>query len=235
MRTTPNPRSRGAVPAVAALVAAAALLATTVAHAAAKEFLDARLVAPISFQSPPGAQLLVAVVVSVPDGLEQHPVEGSPIWLRLTGPKGDVTEAPGLPGHAAGRYEMRITVPPGGPRRLELVIHGATDLPILLESDPFTFRPIGPGTAQLAAPLAVPTPAVRATAPAVQPPPQPASVTAPPTESPVGLAPFGVIATLVIIVIVALMLTGRARSRSRAGALPVAGPSADGPTTITGS
>ena len=40
--------------------------------AAAKEFLNARLEAPISFDSPPGAELLVAVIVTVPEGIERR-------------------------------------------------------------------------------------------------------------------------------------------------------------------
>ncbi len=67
-------------------------------------------------------------------------VDGSPIWLRLTGPTGDVTEAPGVMGPGPGRYEMRIRVPEGGPRDLEVMIRGSSDLPIFLMEDPFTFR-----------------------------------------------------------------------------------------------
>ena len=236
MHTTPKPRSRGAVPAVAALAAAVALLAIAVAPAAAKESLQARLEAPISFQSPPGSVLLVAVIVTVPDGPQQHPVDGSPIWLRLIGPNGDATEAPGRMGTGAGRYEMRITVPPGGPRRLDVFMKGSSDMPILLEGDPFTFRPIGAGTAQLAAPLAVSTPAVRASAPATQPrpPAEPAASATPSSDLQPWLAAVGAIAALVVLAIAGVAVAGRARSHRRPGATPIAGPS-DAPTTITGS
>jgi len=150
---------------LAAIAVGVLLILPAALPAAAKEFLQARLEAPISFDSPPGAELLVAVVVTVPEGLEEHLVEGSPIWLRLTGPRGDVTEAPGVTGSSPGRYEMRIKVPEGGPRQFELFIRGGGELPIFLEEDPFTFRPIGPGTAQLAPARVTTTPARVSTTP----------------------------------------------------------------------
>ena len=101
---------------LAALAVGGLLLLSAALPAAAKEFLNARLEAPISFDSPPGSELLVAVIVTVPEGINDDPVDGSPIWLRLTGPTGDVTEAPGVMGSGPGRYEMRIRVPEGGPR-----------------------------------------------------------------------------------------------------------------------
>ena len=165
---------------LAALAVGGLLLISAALPAAAKEFLNARLEAPISFDSPPGSELLVAVIVTVPDGMNDDPVEGSPIWLRLTGPTGDVTEAPGVMGSGPGRYEMRIRVPEGGPRSLEVMIRGSSDLPIFLMEDPFTFRPIGVGTAQLAPPRVTITPVPRVAASAI--PVMPAMPAAPATD-----------------------------------------------------
>jgi hypothetical protein len=230
MRTTPpTPRSSARQPrriarVLAALLAIGALLLVAVAPAAAKEFLQARLEAPISFQSPPGAELEVAVVVTVPDGVENHPVDGSPIWLRLIGPKGDTTEAPGTMGTGPGRYVMRIEVPAGGPRRLELFMRGTGDLPILLDGDPFTFRPIGAGTAQLAPALAAATPRAPAVAtplanapaparPAAEPVAHPAAAPASSSEVQPWLAPLAAILVLAVVAPGLAAVAGRVRSR----------------------
>jgi hypothetical protein len=247
---------------LAAFVTGVALLAVVVAPASAKEYLLARLEAPISFQSPPGSTLLVAVDVTVPDGTNQDPVDGSPISLRLIGPRGDVTEAPGRTGSRTGRYEMRITVPPGGPRRLEVFLRGSSDLPIMLEENPFTFRPIGPGTAQLAPPLSAasagaraivpnpPVPVVRpagdpAAQPAAKPPAQPAAQPAAqpvPPAAPLGpvvpaVAPLAAllsIAALGCLALAALIAWRRGRSRGRPGSAPVPA-AADAPGVHPGS
>jgi hypothetical protein len=236
MRTTPlpfgaqAPRPRRIIRGLAALAAVGALLLVATAPAAAKEFLQARLEAPISFQSPPGAELEVAVLVTVPDGVQTHPVDGSPVWLRLIGPTGDTTEAPGKMGTELGRYVMRIEVPEGGPRRLELFLQGAGDLPILLDGDPFTFKPMGPETAQLAPALAVATPRLPAATPAsnaqaaaptavanaqapVQPPAD--AAVAPPASSEVQpwVAPLVVILVLAALTLGAVVIAGRARGR----------------------
>ena len=193
-------------------VAIGALLLVTVAPAAAKEFLQARLEAPISFQSPPGAELDVAVLVTVPDGAVNHPVDGSPIWLRLIGPHGDTTEAPGTMGTGPGRYVMRIEVPAGGPRRLEVFMRGTGDLPILLSGDPFTFRAMGAGTAQLAPAL----PAATSRAPAAATPATDGQSATTPVAVPgiqPWLLPVAVIAALAALAIGVVAVAGRLRSR----------------------
>src|SRR4051812_10232313 len=172
MRTPPlripsSRRGAVAVRVLAAIVAVAALVGLAVAPAFAKEFLLARLDAPISFQSPPGAELLVGLLVTVPDGLSRDPLEGSRIRLRLTGPRGDVTEATARTGSTTGRYVVRIVVPAGGPRHLEVLLPAPSEVPVFLETDPFTFRPIGTGTAQLASSAAVAGPGAPASAAAI--------------------------------------------------------------------
>jgi hypothetical protein len=223
MPSTQAPRRRHPARGVATLAAAAALLLVAAVPAAAKEFLVAHLEVPISFDSPAGAQLLVSVVLLVPDDPVDHPVDGSPVWLRLTGPNGDLTEAPGRSTSVPGRYEMRITVPPGGPRHLQLVLRGADELPIMLSEDPFTFRPVGPGTAQVVVPAAVvATPAPAAVAPAA--PPAPAATPAP-VASPIpaeGAMPWGMplaiaalAAAALVILLAALGWRWRARRAAR--------------------
>ncbi len=224
------PSRRRAVRPAVALGAVALLLAVAVAPASAKELLQARLEAPISFQSPPGSELEVAVLVTVPGETGMDPVDGSPIWLRLFGPKGDVIEAPGRMGTGPGRYVMRIEVPAGGPRRLEVVMRGTGDLPITLVDDPFTFRPIGAGTARLAAPLPIATPFAKpagpggpAAQPAVVPPPAAAG------DVPPWLAPALAVLVVTAVVLATAVVVRRARGRGdgvRAGAATPGGASA---------
>jgi hypothetical protein len=149
-----------------ALVAAGLLVAVAAGPATAKMYLQATFDAPISFESPPGATLLVGITVlaSGEDG-ELVPVRGSPVHLVLTGRDGATTRAAGVADREPGHYTMQIEVPAGGPRRAEVLLDGTTDLPMMLTASPFTFGPIGEGTAQLvpgkpaaAAPAAAPVP-----------------------------------------------------------------------------
>lgn len=174
--------------ALAALAAGLVLVQLAAGVAAAKLFLEARLEAPISFDTPPGEELLVAVLVTVPEGLEDQPVDG-PLRLRLFGPSGDSTDATGATFTGPGRYELRIRVPDGGPRRLEVVAGDGGGVPIFLMEDPFTFRPMGEGTARLvAAPAAAP----------VEPAPaEPAPVTVPETPAVAAPSPAQVVAALI--------------------------------------
>ena len=172
-----------------AAFAAAVVLGLAAVPALAKgPILEASLEQPVSLESPPGAELLVALTVTVDEAFEGHSAVGAPVWLRLIGPTGDTTEAAGSIGTGHGRYEMRIKVPEGGPRRLEVYMPGGTgesDIQLWLMNDPFTFRPVGEGTAQLAPPLApmapdvtkdpAPPPVTTAVAaPAQAPAPEPA-------------------------------------------------------------
>ena len=92
---------RRSVFAAAAPIAAAALVSLLVLSAVvpvlAKEGLEARLDAPIGLNTPGGTVLLVGMMVTAPDdhGGAPHPVEGTPVYLRLTGRDGSTTEASG--------------------------------------------------------------------------------------------------------------------------------------------
>lgn len=126
------------------------LLAPAVLPALAKEELLATFDAPIAMGTPGGTEILVGMMVTVPDGDVAHPVEGSPIYLRIFGPDKAFTEASGRIDATPGHYAMRIAIPEGGARRVEVVIRGTTDLPIMLANDPLTFGGIKARTAQLA-------------------------------------------------------------------------------------
>ncbi len=125
MRPTTTPPITRSI-AIAAALLAVALLAAPVA---AKEFVEARLDAPIPMGTPGGTEILVGIQVSVsePDGI--HPVEGTPMYLRLFGRDGSTTRAAAAADKTPGHYTFRIAIPAGGARDLEIGIHGTSDLP----------------------------------------------------------------------------------------------------------
>jgi len=181
---------------IAARTALAVLLvlAAGAVPALAKEGMLARLDAPIALGTPPGTELLVGVTVTISDAGIDRPVEGSPIQLVLTGREGSSTRAAGAVDRTPGHYVMRITVPAGGARRAEVVMHGTSDLPIALTDDPFAFGSVTAGTAQVAPPLkAAMTPFPRASAAAAAPvaiAPAPVAI-APATEPAATAEPAG--------------------------------------------
>ena len=96
----------------------------------------------------------------------------------LHGPRGDTTEARGSAGTGPGHVAFRIEVPEGGPRTLQVVVRDGGEEPAFLMEDPFTFRPMGEGTAQLvpggapagpAEPVVLPAPMPAATATNAEP------------------------------------------------------------------
>lgn len=146
---------------IAPLLAITTLLALATAPATfAKEALEATLDAPIAMGTAGGTEILVGITVVAPDPESGgvHPVEGSPIYLKLTGPDGATTRAAAAGDRPAGHYTARIEIPAGGARDIEIGIHGTSDLPIMVMNDPFAFGPISARTAQLAPPLATPAP-----------------------------------------------------------------------------
>ena len=207
MRPTTTPLIARSI-AVAAALLAVALLAAPVA---AKEFVEARLDAPIAMGTPGGTEILVGIQVSVsePDGM--HPVEGTPIYLKLIGRDGATTRAAGAADRTPGHYTFRIAIPAGGARDLEIGIHGTSDLPVMLTGDdPFTFGGITARTAQLAPPLApAPTPVARAVAP-IAPVAAPATQPAPEPVLP-GVPAAAVLAAVAAVLAVAAARTVRAR------------------------
>jgi len=218
--------TRPVVRTIAALAVALLVLAPAALPAAAKMFLEARLDAPISFDSPPGEDLLVGVTVTVPEGLEDHWIEGSPVWLVLTGAKGDTTESKGTVDAGSGHYAFRIEVPAGGPRSLEVVVRDGAEVPIFLMEDPFTFGPVGPTAAQLAV---APAPAVVAPVePVVAPPAAPVGVDPAATTS-VAPAPAALAVALIgLVLLVAAIgfVVARSARRVRPVELPPRAPGA---------
>ena len=197
------------------LLALAALLTLSVPAALSKEWLEATLDAPIAMGTPGGTEILVGLTVVAPDpeSGEMHPVEGSPIYVKLTGATGDTTRAAAAADRVRGHYTARIEIPAGGARDLEIGIHGSSDLPIMVMNDPFTFGAIGPRTAQLAPPIATPAPAkplvpAAPVVPVTEPAPQPAAVAPPaPIASPMLVAGLVAVAALAV----AAMLVARRR------------------------
>jgi hypothetical protein len=177
---------------VAVVLAAAAILALTAGPVAAKEGMTATLDAPIPMGTPGGTELLVGVTVTVPDETgAEHPVEGTPVYLALVGRDGATTRAMGVADRTPGHYTMRIVVPQGGARGIEVGIHGTSDLAIMVAGDTLVLGDVTATTAQVAPPLAPAlTPFPRAANPDANPAPEamPAPVAAEPAMGPPLLA-----------------------------------------------
>ena len=208
MRPATTPPITRSIAIVVALLAVALL----VAPVAAKEFVEARLDAPIPMGLPGGTEILVGITVTAdaPDG--PLAVEGTPMYLRLFGRDGATTRAAAAADRTPGHYTFRIAIPAGGARDLEIGIHGTSDLPVMLAGDdPFTFGGITARTAQLAPPLApAPTPVARVAAP-VAPVATPATQPAPESATPGVTLAAVVLAVLAAGLLVAAARTVRAR------------------------
>ncbi len=150
-------------------VALLTLVALAAAPAFAKEFEEARLDAPIPMGTPGGTEILVGVMVTaVGEDGTMVPIEGTPIYLRLFGRDGSSTRAAGAADRTPGHYTMRIAIPSGGARRIEIGVHGSSDLQMMVKDETLVFGGITAKTAQLAPALApAMTPFARASAPAV--------------------------------------------------------------------
>jgi hypothetical protein len=203
------------------LVLAMSTLAS--APVVAKEGLAARLDAPIARDTPGGATILVRMSVSVLEGDIDHPVEGSPVYVKLVGRDGAESwelarEGPG------GVYAAHIKVPATGIAGVEIGIHGSTDLPIRIVGQPLVAGPITVGTAQIAPDVpAASAPVARASAvvpPAVRPATSP--IAAPATTPVTPILVLAGIAVMALVVGLAAIANHRARSAAR---LRVSGPS----------
>ena len=150
-----------------ALIAALATVMTGfAAPVLAKEGLDAQFEAPIARDTPGGTTLLLGVWVTMTDETGTHDIEGSPVYIRITGPDGASASAiatQSRPGH----YTIRLTVPESGVKAVEVGMRGTTDLPFNLVGFTIVPGPISGKTAQVAPPIAAAaTPLARASVPA---------------------------------------------------------------------
>jgi hypothetical protein len=194
---------------------ALALLTLLATPVAAKQWHEARFDAPIAMDTPGGTEILVGITVTTPTDEGLMLVEGSPIYLELTGRYGDTTRAAAAPEGMPGHYTVRIAIPSGGAREAEIGTPGTPDMPMMVMNDPFTFGPITARTAQLAPPrdatTVVPPPAPVAVAP--DPAQVPAAPPAPAPASGSGVDRPGILAALVVVAVSALavVLVGRRR------------------------
>ena len=127
-------------------------------------------------------------------------------------------------GTGAGHYAFRITVPDGGPRTLDVVIRGGRQEPVFLMEDPFTFRPVGEGTAQMApaqAPVVPEAPAAPPAQPVTSPATRPHPAAAP-TPALLAVALLG----LGLLVAAVGLLVARSVRRSRPVEAPRQAPGA---------
>jgi hypothetical protein len=208
------------------VAAAIAVVALTVGAplALAKEGLEAQLDAPIARDTPGGTTLLVGATVTVPDEGTVHPVTGSPLYLKLTGPDRTTSSALARETGPMGHYEWRIAVPASGIAAVEVGMRGSSDLAIEIVGSAIVPGGISAATAQVAPPAAVaPTPAPRATVavapPAVAPAPavEPAPAVAPAPASAAAPPATVLLAAAVVVAVAALAVSAVAVRRSRGG------------------
>jgi hypothetical protein len=168
--------TRRPAPLPAVVAALAIALTAFAAPALAKEGLDAQLEAPIARDTPGGTTLLLGVWVTMTDETGTHDVEGSPVYVRLTGPDGASSSAVASQSRA-GHYTVRVTVPESGVEAVEVGMRGTTDLPFNLVGFTIVKGPISAKTAQ-ASPAITPgsAPEARASVPAPRPVPPVAPV-----------------------------------------------------------
>ena len=163
----------------------AAVPAVVAALALAKEALDAQLVAPIARDTPGGTTLLLGVWLTMTDQTGTHDIDGSPVYVRVTGRDGESSLALATQ-TTSGHYAARITVPASGVKGVEVGMHGSTDVPFNLVG--FTIVPgsITARTAQVAPPDPVAiAPLARASVPAPREVPAAVPAADPTTVAPV--------------------------------------------------
>ncbi|HEY3336192.1 MAG TPA: hypothetical protein VGK16_13250 [Candidatus Limnocylindrales bacterium] len=221
MRSTVRPLRPAAVIVGTAFV----VLWLAAAPVFSKEGMEARLDAPIAMGTPGGTEILVGVSVTVFDQTGAiHPVEGTPVYLRLIGRDGSSTRAAGAADPAPGHYTMRIAIPEGGARDIEIGIHGTSDLAIMVMNEPFVFGGITASTAQVAPPRAPAlTPLPRMSSPVVVAAPV-AEAAAPGAEGAGAPSPAAQPTGLVALVVAGLLAAGIAivavRRRTVSGTPP---------------
>jgi hypothetical protein len=107
--------------------AAALLLASIAAPVAlAKEGVEIRLAAPIQSDAKPGDVVPLFLVATALTDAGEHPLTGTDIFLRLSGPTGATTEALGAEQPERGTYKVLIEIPAGGAAAAEFRIHGSS-------------------------------------------------------------------------------------------------------------
>ena len=112
---------------LAGTIAGLGLLLSIAAPAVlAKEGVEVALVAPISSDAQPGDVVAVSfTLAAITDG-GTRPLQGSDVFIRLYGPTGAQTQAPGTQQRQAGLYTAMIEIPAGGAARAEFGLRGYT-------------------------------------------------------------------------------------------------------------
>lgn len=113
--------------------------------ALAKGPATARFVSPLPAEAPPGTTLQLEVEVAVfgEDG-KAHPLEGSPVFIRLIGSAGAVSEGAGDEVRP-GAYRARVVVPDGGIAHVEVGLRGTATYPDgTSERSDWLFEIVGP-------------------------------------------------------------------------------------------
>jgi hypothetical protein len=122
MQTPRLPRLAG----FAGFAAGLGLLLSLAAPAVlAKEGVEVTLAAPIPSDAQPGEVVAVVFTLTSISDTGTHPLRGSDVFIRLSGPTGAHTQASGAEQREAGTYKAMIEIPAGGAARAEFGLHGS--------------------------------------------------------------------------------------------------------------
>jgi hypothetical protein len=110
---------------VAGFAAALLLLLSIGASTAfAKEGVSVNLAAPLPRDAEPGTKVPAFFTMEAISDDVESPLHKASVFIRLYGPAGDMTEAPGVEQSTPGLYKAMIEIPAGGIARGEFGIHG---------------------------------------------------------------------------------------------------------------
>jgi hypothetical protein len=131
----------------------AGLVALLPAAAAAKEGLSAELLTQLSPAAEPGSTLELEWKLTVLDGAKPVPFNAMGVFVRLLDAGGGTPTTALARGssHPDGLYSASVVVPAGGVSRIQIGLHGTTDIYAALRGDPFVQSRL------LARPLHLPT------------------------------------------------------------------------------
>lgn len=118
---TPGPRHH-----VGLVVGALMLLSLSAPTTFAKEGVEVSLAAPLPGDAEPGSTVTAVFNLKALTDSGESPLRGSPVFIRLYGPTGAMTQADGVEDGIPGTYRARIAIPAGGAARAEFGIRGST-------------------------------------------------------------------------------------------------------------
>jgi hypothetical protein len=113
-----------------------ALALGAAAPVGAKEGVKATLLAPVRVDAPAGTRITLRWRLGYRDAQGWHTFGGMGIFARLVSRSGSPPSS-ALARGVSGGYQATLRVPRGGMSRIQIGIHGSTDLLFPITNDPF--------------------------------------------------------------------------------------------------